>query len=106
MHPNVTKPFLCNICGKRYTTAGSRGRHTQVHFTSFTCKICGKQYTRVAALKKHLKIPHVVNQRGRGNITPARPSSRHLNDRDTQTALNNMVQIKTFHAYNRRDRYD
>ena len=49
-----------------------------------------------------MRTPHIANQQRGGQTTS---SARLLADRNTQRALNNRIQIKTFRAYNR-DRYD
>lgn len=92
------KKFLCDICGKKFTAARSHNLHKQTHFGSYKCNICGRQYTRKFNLKKHMRTPHT--QRGGQNT-----SLRNVADRETQTAMNNKVQIKTFEAHNQ-DRYD
>lgn len=101
--------FHCNICGKRFTAARSRNLHEQTHYTSYECRICGRQYTRRVNLKQHIRAVHSFSQSGGQNSSaPTRsinapPSS--VANRQTQTAMNNKVQIKTFMARHR-DRYD
>lgn len=104
------KVFPCNICGKLFTAARSRNLHKQTHYTSYECRICGRQYTRRMNLKHHIRAVHSFNQRGGQNSSAAptqsinAPPSSAAN-RQTQTAMNNKVQIKTFLARHR-DRYD
>ena len=92
--------FHCKECNKQFTAARSLALHEKSHYTSFECSVCQRQYTRLANLKIHMSRPHTSNQRGgQNNNTSAAV------DQGTQTAMNNKIQIKTFHAY-KRDRYD
>lgn len=49
--------FLCETCGKGFTTSRSRARHRrQVHQGEHqTCHWCGKRYSQKSKLQEHLK---------------------------------------------------
>ena len=55
--------FLCNECGKSFTSKKNLNRHVGIHRKNdFTCEKCAKQFNREDNLKKHLmkcnpKIP-------------------------------------------------
>ena len=92
-----------HVCGKQFKATKYRNLHEKTHSVLYECRICGRNYNRLVNLKRHMKIPHINNQRG-GQFTPA-PPGRNVADQATQIAMNNKLQIKTlWPRYH--DRYD
>ncbi|KAM7536213.1 hypothetical protein Aperf_G00000097842 [Anoplocephala perfoliata] len=58
---NCRKRFLCDICGKSFTTSSYRKSHIEVvhgHKKPYRCDQCGRAYTQKHSLKKHIKNVH------------------------------------------------
>lgn len=58
------RPYVCDICGHRFTQLGDMKRHRNRHQTphipaypsdarSHACDICGHRFPHLSALKKH-----------------------------------------------------
>lgn len=52
------KPFVCNICGKRFCQMPSLSRHKKIHSgeKKFSCDICGKRFNIKSKLKEHVIV--------------------------------------------------
>merc|ERR1719318_444095 len=51
------KPFICQMCGKRFSDDSSRLSHSKTHNENripFKCDICGKDFSRNTNLKAHM----------------------------------------------------
>ncbi|XP_055528148.1 gastrula zinc finger protein XlCGF46.1-like [Wyeomyia smithii] len=58
--PNYVEPpstaFICDVCGRDYTTKGGLKTHKYTHYPSempFVCAVCGKKFPTVNKLKEH-----------------------------------------------------
>lgn len=57
-HGDGLKKFLCNLCGKTYSTKMSLDVHMNIHTKkiSYDCNICSKSFTHQNYLKTHLMM--------------------------------------------------
>jgi len=61
--PGTLRPFMCQICGKCYTSADILRRHINVHNEErpYECEICSKRFKHRISLKYHVKL-HADNK--------------------------------------------
>eukprot|EP00347_Sterkiella_histriomuscorum_P023997 403332659 len=59
------KPYICNICKKKFASGSNLKQHVQVHDNDETrvqykCYVadCGKGYLYISSLKKHIQVSH------------------------------------------------
>ncbi|KRZ72218.1 Zinc finger and BTB domain-containing protein 43 [Trichinella papuae] len=69
MHMNIhlgIKPFVCEICGSKFSNRGARCNHMKKHssVSPFVCPLCEKAFQWELSLKEHLK-----SHANRGHIT-------------------------------------
>jgi len=52
------KPFVCNVCGKRFTVSAALKRHMFNHTGSkpFKCEICAMEFTGRYDLRRHMRV--------------------------------------------------
>ncbi|XP_052773081.1 zinc finger protein 271-like [Mya arenaria] len=56
----IIRHYMCNICGRSYTTNDSLKSHMLLHKnpTPFECPVCANKFTRQCHLKRHMKSKH------------------------------------------------
>lgn len=56
--PVVDEPYVCKICGMRFSKNGNLERHMQMHYgvRSYACKICNKKFTQKWNMIRHMKL--------------------------------------------------
>ena len=57
------RPFVCNICGKKFKTAQSKAYHETIHANTrpFKCSVCNKMLGSKAHLRRHEMDAHTEN---------------------------------------------
>ncbi|XP_015818998.2 zinc finger protein 664-like [Nothobranchius furzeri] len=52
------KPFMCELCGKRFSERTCLNRHLKIHTGEkpFVCELCGKRYNRNSHLNVHINV--------------------------------------------------
>jgi hypothetical protein len=55
------KPFLCELCPKRFTKKGALKEHSRTHTGEkpFWCELCPKRFKQSGALKAHTSVNFV-----------------------------------------------
>ncbi|XP_030255002.1 endothelial zinc finger protein induced by tumor necrosis factor alpha-like isoform X2 [Sparus aurata] len=55
------KPFICDVCGKRFTALGRLRGHMRVHIgvKPLSCDVCKKRFIQQGHLKRHMRV-HTV----------------------------------------------
>eukprot|EP00057_Strongylocentrotus_purpuratus_P003089 XP_003725893.2 PREDICTED: zinc finger protein 616-like [Strongylocentrotus purpuratus] len=56
----AVKPFVCELCGRMYSSNSSLLRHKQSHLISkpHNCHFCDKSYSRGPLLREHIQFAH------------------------------------------------
>jgi len=57
-HDDKTRPYLCTVCDKRFTTKGRLNVHKRIHSGEkpFVCTVCDKRFTQKGHLKTHKQL--------------------------------------------------
>lgn len=60
------KPYVCDVCGTRFSDPSSRRRHEREHVgvKPYPCQLCGESFKRAGQLKAHLGRKHSSEQEG------------------------------------------
>eukprot|EP00731_Ephydatia_muelleri_P015257 Em0008g977a len=55
--PEPDRPFICDICGRKFIRATHLRRHVRIHTGEkpFACHICGRRYARGDYLRAHIQ---------------------------------------------------
>ncbi|XP_062610881.1 zinc finger protein 37-like [Saccostrea cucullata] len=79
--PTKMKPFSCEVCHQRFTTAPNLKQHMHLHFSTekFACYLCSKMFTQKRYLQRHIRR-HKENRLGKGS-----------NMDDTEALMGHMV---------------
>ncbi|XP_061168275.1 zinc finger protein 629-like [Saccostrea echinata] len=66
--PTKMKPFSCEVCHQRFTTAPNLKQHMHLHFSTekFACYLCSKMFTQKRYLQRHIRR-HKENRFGKGS---------------------------------------
>ena len=57
MEPEPDRPFVCDMCGRKFIRATHLRRHVRIHTGEkpFACHICGRRYARGDYLRAHIQ---------------------------------------------------
>ncbi|XP_063959880.1 zinc finger protein 700-like isoform X2 [Lytechinus pictus] len=63
--PSAVKPFVCELCGRMYSSNSCLLRHKQTHLISkpHKCNLCDKSYSRRPLLREHIQFSHSEQHR-------------------------------------------
>ncbi|XP_058834126.1 gastrula zinc finger protein XlCGF46.1-like isoform X2 [Topomyia yanbarensis] len=91
-NPNYVMPsrtaFICDMCGKEYTTKGGLKTHKYTHTPAempFVCKICSKKFPTSAKLKEH-----TMRHEGVRNHTCPHCGLQKVSGHELRTHIKNM----------------
>uniref|UniRef100_A0A8D8T5W6 Zinc finger protein 26 n=1 Tax=Cacopsylla melanoneura TaxID=428564 RepID=A0A8D8T5W6_9HEMI len=66
-HLDAVTPYICQLCGKQYSSRGNMNRHiavwheqknTEKNKQRVQCEVCGKSYSQPRHLHRHFSITH------------------------------------------------